>query len=174
MTAQEHAVLADQERIHEVIAEGDGFWMACSGCQESVDGYVSEKDYPYSKTFKCQPGGGCSECGGLGVLWDQTDYDEMASWMLDDMKAQEVDERLRAGSAALLASVQELLPAVRAYLMSGDVMTQGLKKRTWGPAVERASAAITKATAASSVGTPEGVNQEAPGKPSSASEGVGE
>lgn len=74
----------DAERIHEVMAEGDGFWKPCSGCQESVDGCVSTKDYPYSATFKCQPGGGCSECGGLGVNWDDTDYEEMAQSMIAD------------------------------------------------------------------------------------------
>ncbi|MEN2749269.1 hypothetical protein [Sphingomonas sp. T9W2] len=57
-------------RIKELMDEGDGFWRACSGCQEGVDGYVSERDYPFDPVFRCQPGGGCSECGGIGVLWD--------------------------------------------------------------------------------------------------------
>src|SRR5690349_6179102 len=52
------------ERIAELIAEGDGFWRPCSGCQESSDGCVSVIDYPYSPVFQCQPGGGCGECGG--------------------------------------------------------------------------------------------------------------
>src|SRR5690606_36206872 len=72
-------------RVMEVREEGDGSWVPCSGCQESVDGYVSQKDYPYSEVFGCQPGGGCSECGGLGVLWDTTDWDEAARFMLADM-----------------------------------------------------------------------------------------
>lgn len=71
-------------QIAEEIAEGSGFWKACSGCQESVDGYVSERDYPYNRVFQCQPGGGCSECGGLGVLWDNIDYDAMARDILAD------------------------------------------------------------------------------------------
>lgn len=57
-------------RIKELVDECDGFWTACSGCQEGVDGYVSERDYPFDPMFRCQPGGGCSECGGIGVLWD--------------------------------------------------------------------------------------------------------
>lgn len=57
------------ERVAEVMEEDGGCWHACSGCQESNEGYVSERDYPYSPTFKCQPGGGCRECGGIGVLW---------------------------------------------------------------------------------------------------------
>ncbi|PTQ64866.1 hypothetical protein C8J45_102222 [Sphingomonas sp. PP-CE-3G-477] len=56
-------------RVAEVVNEDGGCWTACSGCQESDEGYVSEKYYPYSPIFKCQPGGGCRECGGIGVLW---------------------------------------------------------------------------------------------------------
>lgn len=59
-----------RERIAEVVAEDGGCWRACSGCQEGEDGYVSAKDYPYSAIFQCQPGGGCHECGGIGVLWE--------------------------------------------------------------------------------------------------------
>lgn len=69
-------------QIAEEIEEGSGFWKACSGCQEGEDGHVSQKDYPYNPVFRCQPGGGCSECGGLGVLWDNTDYDAMARAIL--------------------------------------------------------------------------------------------
>jgi hypothetical protein len=71
-------------RIAEIMGEGDGFWRACSGCQESSDGCVSTEDYPYSKIFRCQPGSGCGECGGLGVLWDDTDYEAYAKFALDE------------------------------------------------------------------------------------------
>ncbi|KEZ00622.1 hypothetical protein AI27_17950 [Sphingomonas sp. BHC-A] len=57
-------------RIAEVVEEDGGCWRACSGCQESVDGCISARDYPYSAIFKCQPGSGCRECGGLGVIYD--------------------------------------------------------------------------------------------------------
>lgn len=59
----------EKARIAEVIAEDGGCWTACSGCQESCEGYVSTKDYPYDARFQCQPGGGCRECGGIGVIW---------------------------------------------------------------------------------------------------------
>lgn len=69
-----------RQRIKEWIDEGDGFWRACSGCQEGEDGYVSENDYPFDPMFRCQPGGGCSECGGIGVLWDDgRGYDDIAA-----------------------------------------------------------------------------------------------
>lgn len=70
------------EKIAELVEEGAGFWRPCSGCQEGEDGYVSTRDYPYNKTFRCQPGAGCRECGGLGVIWDDTDYDAMAKHIL--------------------------------------------------------------------------------------------
>ncbi|MES2173830.1 MAG: hypothetical protein V4523_07770 [Pseudomonadota bacterium] len=60
--------------IAEVVEEDGGCWSACSGCQESVDGCVSFRDYPYSHIFRCQPGGGCSECGGIGVVWQDGDF----------------------------------------------------------------------------------------------------
>ena len=53
------------EQREECAAEGVGAWLACSGCQESEDGYVSSLDYPYSAVFGCQPGGGCSWCGAV-------------------------------------------------------------------------------------------------------------
>jgi hypothetical protein len=56
--------------VAEVMQEDGGCWSPCSGCQESVDGYVSSRDYPYSDIFRCQPGAGCHECGGIGVLWE--------------------------------------------------------------------------------------------------------
>lgn len=65
-------------RIAEIAEDGAGVWRACSGCQESEDGYVSYKDYPHDPVFQCQPGSGCRECGGIGVIWDDTDYDAYA------------------------------------------------------------------------------------------------
>ena len=61
-------------RVAEVVNEDGGCWTACSGCQESDEGHVSEKYYPYSPIFQCQPGGGCSECGGIGVIWQDGDF----------------------------------------------------------------------------------------------------
>lgn len=58
-----------EKRVAEVMSEDGGCWTACSGCQESDEGHVSIKYYPYNPVFQCQPGGGCSECGGIGVLW---------------------------------------------------------------------------------------------------------
>ncbi|MET4683719.1 hypothetical protein [Brevundimonas faecalis] len=107
-------------RVMEIREEGDGVWQACSGCQESVDGYVSTQDYPYSAAFGCQPGGGCSECGGLGVKWDTTDYDAMATSMLADMEAEE-------GRADAL-TVADLRPEVMTFAL---LMERQLRENDW-------------------------------------------
>jgi hypothetical protein len=61
-------------RIAEVVKEAgeDGaaaWWRPCTGCHETEDGH-SVGRYHFSRTFKCEAGSGCHECGGLGVIWD--------------------------------------------------------------------------------------------------------
>lgn len=34
----------------------------------------------WSNVFKCNLGGGCRECGGLGVVWDNTDYSDFGDF----------------------------------------------------------------------------------------------
>jgi hypothetical protein len=70
--------------VKERLEEGDGNWVTCTGCHESEDGYDNGY-YPHSNTFGCKLGGGCSECGGIGAIWDTTDYGAMA----DEMHAAE-------------------------------------------------------------------------------------
>ncbi len=60
--------------IAEALAESDGFWHACSGCHELNEGHDTG---PYSQVFKCALGIGCGECGGLGAVWDTSDYTKM-------------------------------------------------------------------------------------------------
>lgn len=57
-------------------ASGSGEWRTCAGCHESEDGHPIG-EYPYSETFGCDLGAGCHECGGLGAVWDNTDYAAM-------------------------------------------------------------------------------------------------
>ncbi|MGO3891611.1 MAG: hypothetical protein ACTJHW_11605 [Paenalcaligenes sp.] len=64
--------------VTDILAEGGGSWVTCSGCHESNDGYPTG---PYSQVMKCNLGVGCHECGGIGAIWDTTDYDEMADAM---------------------------------------------------------------------------------------------
>lgn len=66
--------------VKEVIEEGGGFWHSCSGCYESNEG-APPKGATYSTIFQCYLGCGCDECGGLGAVWDNTDYEDMARFM---------------------------------------------------------------------------------------------
>lgn len=58
----------------------DGFWRSCSGCHETADGHETGA-FPWSPVFKCHLGAGCRECGGLGAVWDNTDYAHMGDWL---------------------------------------------------------------------------------------------
>lgn len=72
--------------IAEAVASGKGFWTPCTGCYDTEDGRPTQK-YAHSAAFGCEMGCGCSECGGLGVVWDDTDYEEMARFMADNEAA---------------------------------------------------------------------------------------
>lgn len=104
-------VLAAQ--IAHEISEGNGVWVACSGCQESGEGYVSTEHYPYSEVFRCQPGMGCRDCGGLGVVWDSTDYEEYARFM----REQDALSTLRAGQAT---TADTLLREARTWIFIAE------------------------------------------------------
>lgn len=74
-------------RITEIVKEckDDGRWLSCSGCHETEDGY-DIGFYPFSPVFGCKLGGGCSECGGIGAIWDSTDYEDMARYIINEME----------------------------------------------------------------------------------------
>lgn len=67
-----------QKRVEEATEDG-GFWKSCSGCHDTNEGVPMG---PYSAALKCFLGVGCHECGGLGAIWDNTDYSDAGS-MLD-------------------------------------------------------------------------------------------
>jgi hypothetical protein len=70
-----------RERVEEASHDDEGRWITCNGCHETVDGQETG-DYPYSPDFGCVIGGGCMECGGLGAIWDTTDYAANAEAMM--------------------------------------------------------------------------------------------
>ncbi len=74
------AVPVELRNVAEQLTEKSGFWRHCTGCLEMNEGHPVGH-YPYSEVFKCQIGSGCSECGGIGAVWDNTDYEKMAKAM---------------------------------------------------------------------------------------------
>ncbi|KWI69646.1 hypothetical protein [Burkholderia ubonensis] len=91
--AEAPAIPIEFSSVAETLAEGSGFWRSCSGCHETNEGYETGH-YPYSKVLKCHLGGGCSECGGIGAVWDDTDYEAMGRAFEQSLAATE-----RAGTA---------------------------------------------------------------------------
>lgn len=65
------------------ISPDDGRWVSCTGCYETEDGHPVG-DYPHSPILGCALGGGCVECGGIGAVWDTTDYASFAEEILED------------------------------------------------------------------------------------------
>lgn len=57
--------------VADELADGNGSWVSCSGCHNLNEGVP---EGPWSKVFECHLGGGCRECGGIGAVWDNTDY----------------------------------------------------------------------------------------------------
>ncbi len=86
--------------IHHVLDEGDGHWRGCSGCHELSDGAPTG---PYSDTFRCHLGLGCSECGGIGAVWDNSDYSEFTEVRAAPVGAPTTD-MLLAGARSIGAS----------------------------------------------------------------------
>lgn len=76
------AVALELRGVPETIKEGDGFWRSCTGCHELNEGRDTG---PYSAVLGCHLGQGCSECGGIGAIWDSTDYQAMADDMARSM-----------------------------------------------------------------------------------------
>lgn len=62
-------------------------WRSCTGCHESHEGVPQGE---YSTLFGCHVGSGCSECGGLGVVWEYWTADTL------DQMARDVSEPLAA------------------------------------------------------------------------------
>lgn len=60
--------------VTEAMEDGAGFWRSCSGCHEINEGTPTG---PYNRILQCHLGVGCCECGGIGAIWDTTDYADM-------------------------------------------------------------------------------------------------
>lgn len=81
--------------VADAIAYGKGFWRSCSGCHETNEGVPLG---PFSTVMKCHLGMGCFECGGIGAIWDTTDYADMGRALT--AAAPSTDAILQAGKMA--------------------------------------------------------------------------
>jgi len=103
--AFEAAVPLELVGVTETLNEGGGSWRSCSGCHELNEGHDTG---PYSATMKCHLGSGCSLCGGIGAVWDTTDYQAMA----DDM-ARAMGQSVAVPAAPAVPSLPVATTSVR-------------------------------------------------------------
>lgn len=100
----------DGERVARAMEGGNGFWRDCSGCHELNEGHPTGL---YSKALKCHVGLGCHECGGIGAVWDNTDYEDMADWMANETPAPADAARAEGQAAGYVKGVKAALEAMR-------------------------------------------------------------
>ncbi len=87
--------------VPNALGSGKGIWQTCTGCHESNEGYPTG---PFSDTLKCHLGGGCFECGGIGAIWDMTDYEDMGNFIAASAQVQDLaghQSRVEADSKLL-------------------------------------------------------------------------
>ena len=111
--------------VREQLEEGAGFWRTCSGCHETSDGYNVGR-YPHSATFGCTLGGGCSECGGIGAIWDNADYETISADTANSDPAPDAREALERIHRALMdpsrprQAIGEMVEATLARMGGSD------------------------------------------------------
>ncbi|CAD6536089.1 hypothetical protein LMG27952_03105 [Paraburkholderia hiiakae] len=113
--AQAPAVPVELLGVEEQMKNGDGFWRTCSGCHETEDGR-DVGHYPFSNVLNCTLGGGCSECGGIGAIWDNTDYDDKADW---------IERRERDTEKTIDAIMEQAQVFASAWSLVGGVFDSG-------------------------------------------------
>lgn len=90
---------AIDKRLSEITeCPPEGFWRSCTGCHETFEGH-SVGSYPWKAAMHCELGAGCSECGGIGAIWDSTDYADFAEFIL---AADQAEERLQSAIKSLI------------------------------------------------------------------------
>lgn len=104
----EHVLPIELNGVSAALEYGKGIWRTCTGCHESNEGYPTG---PYSTVMKCHLGGGCFECGGIGAIWDMTDYEDMGRYLAQT--GWEAEEKLTAEEAwTILCRMQSALEKI--------------------------------------------------------------
>jgi len=107
------------QAIFQQIKDGPGHWRSCTGCYETNEGYPTA---PTDPVFQCALGMGCHECGGLGAVWDSTDYEDMAAFVIEeDRKQAAMAEALRllAAEDARQSKLHDILEDIREQIRLG-------------------------------------------------------
>lgn len=123
--------------VAEVLEDGAGFWRTCSGCHETEDGHPVGH-YPFSAILKCDLGAGCSECGGIGAVWDDTDYDAMAEAWHAEETAREQAEAAKdsAATTSEVAQAPKTISAQQALAAIDDFEIVGENNDSRDPTAE--------------------------------------
>jgi len=131
------ALPVELQGVAEAAGAGAGFWRSCSGCHELNEGHATG---PVSKVFKCALGVGCSECGGIGAIWDTTDYGAMADHMARSLESPQPD------AAEPVAASEEGHPT-NAYLFKYLCQRHGIElgKDSISVALKKAAASVQPA-----------------------------
>lgn len=66
---------AELQGVADVLSKNGGAWRSCTGCHELSEGRETGL---YSTALQCHLGNGCEECGGIGAIWDATEYQAVA------------------------------------------------------------------------------------------------
>ncbi|SPR97391.1 hypothetical protein [Cupriavidus taiwanensis] len=106
--------------VMEEVERGKGFWTPCTGCYDTEDGRPTQR-YSHSEIFCCELGSGCSECGGIGAVWDDTDYEAMARLMV----GQEATPPTTSADDARDAALDEAATAVEQHDKNGREWVPG-------------------------------------------------
>lgn len=73
----------EAHEVADILSENKGFWRSCSGCHETNEGHPTG---PWSMILGCNLGNGCHECGGIGAVWDTTDYADMGDYLAKNIE----------------------------------------------------------------------------------------
>lgn len=121
MTSTEQDIVERlRENVAEQLNESAGYWHSCSGCHESIDGHSVT---PTDPIFRCAPGGGCRECGGIGVVWDNIDYDDLVKFHIEEDRKDAEITKLRAerdAAATILAGCATQYPYASGLTVTDD------------------------------------------------------
>ena len=99
-----------KDEVTQIVAHGRGMWKTCCGCHESNEGHPTGPIHP---ALQCVVGSGCHECGGIGAVWDTTDYADMADFLMRE-EAPATPAAMTPEVRALVDAAEELDDAIGA------------------------------------------------------------